>query len=108
VYRQIGVENFAVCRRVDTPERQLWSIVDQLFSLRYINEKCKIYKNVKYRNYYIILGGDFNTDLNKHSQTSIAIKQFSDDNALSRCDNLCGAYDNERTYIMMLRVQVVM
>ena len=40
----------------------------------------------------------FTFSLNKHSQTSIAINQFSDDNALSRCDSLSGAHDNEYTY----------
>ena len=61
---------------VGTPDRQ--STVDQLL--------LEIYDCMsKYRNYYIILGGDFNTDLDKHSQISLAINQFSDDNALYRC-----------------------
>ena len=74
---------------VGTPDREI--IVDQL--LLEIHNYMR-----KYVNYYIMLGGDFNTDLNKHSQTFITINQFSDDNALSRCDSLSGAHDNEYTY----------
>jgi len=74
---------------VGTPDRQ--SIVDQL--LLEIHDYMS-----RYRSYYIILGGDFNTDLDKHSQTSLVINQFSDDNALYRCDSLFGSCDKQYTY----------
>ena len=74
---------------VGTPDRQ--SIVDQLF--------LEIHDCMNaYRNYHIIIGGDFNTDLDKHNQTSLAINQFADDNALYRCDSLFGPRDKEDTY----------
>ena len=58
---------------VGTPDRQ--SIIDQLF--------LEIHDCMsRYGNHYIIIGGDFNTDLGKHNQTSSAINQFVDDNAL--------------------------
>jgi len=67
------------------------SIVDQLF--------LELHDCMSaYRNNSIIIGRDFNTDLDKHNQTSLAINQFADDNALYRCDSLFGSCDKEDTY----------
>jgi len=65
-------------------------IVDQLF--------LEVHDCVnRYKNYYlfIIIGRDFNTDLDKRSSTSLAINQFADDNALYRCDSLFGSRDEQ-------------
>ena len=52
----------------------------------------------KYSNHIVIMGGDFNTDLDMSNRTSDIINRFSNDHLLHRCDILDGSADKKFTF----------
>ena len=61
-----------------------------------LKRHCKLlsfFYNYKYNDHFIIIGGDFNTDLGKVNRASDLLNRFVANNGLYRCDQLSNGVD---------------